>query len=160
MTSPGLPMAFIKQALGYRGNSCLIWPYGKVGKGYGSIWLDQKPQLVHRVVCLLTKGPPPTSSHEASHSCGNGHLGCITPGHLNWKTTKENHADKIKHGTAQRGEKGSSTKLSIDEVRTIRSLRGICTKSSLATKFRVSEGTIGDIWHRRTWAWLRSVIKK
>ena len=80
-------------------DSCLAWPFGRTSKGYGKIWVDGKTHLVSRLACAHAHGEAPTLTHEAAHSCGKGHEGCVNPHHLRWATRTENFADKIIHGT-------------------------------------------------------------
>jgi len=93
----GEPARFLAEALSYTGDDCLNWPFNRSQKGYAQIWQDGRQTLAARRVCLLAHGPPPTPEHEAAHSCGNGHDGCIAPGHLRWATHAENIADKQLH---------------------------------------------------------------
>lgn len=139
--------------LPYRGSDCLIWPYAR-NAGYAVMRRDGKSISVSRSVCRDTHGPAPTDRHEAAHSCGNGAGGCITPMHLSWKTPAENQADKIGHGTSNRGERCAASKLTADDVRRIRSLEGKMTQQQIADEYGVHCVTIGDIFRRATWAWL------
>jgi hypothetical protein len=110
--------------------------------------------LVSRRVCEETKGPPPTPAHEAAHSCGKGHLACVTKGHLSWKTHAENQTDKLIHGTDNRGQKHMMVKLTEDDVREIRALRGTMLQREIARQFGISQQSVGDIFRRATWGWL------
>ena len=51
---------------------------------------------------------------------------------LRWDTRKNNHADKIKHGTSQRGERASRVKLTREQVFEIRKLGGTIPASVIA----------------------------
>lgn len=137
----------------YAGDECLIWPFGK--PGYSNFNLNGRSKLVHRYVCEVTNGDPPSPEHEAAHSCGNGHLGCVAPNHLRWATPKENCADTAKHGRANRGEKHYRAKLTADKVIEIRKLiaAGVRRKD-IAKRFDLKPETIDDIRGRRSWAWL------
>lgn len=139
----------------YAGNECLIWPYSCVD-GYGVLWRDGMSRRVSRLVCEETKGPPPTPQHESAHSCGKGHIGCVTKGHLSWKTPKENSEDKIIHGTSGRGEKNAMAKLTEDQALEILSLRGKEMTKATATRFGVSTSAIEAIQSGRNWACLSS----
>ncbi|MDR9777187.1 hypothetical protein RJJ65_32030 [Rhizobium hidalgonense] len=156
-TSHGEPLRFTHEiAILHTGDGCLTWPFSKNGKGYGSLYVDGKPIIASRYVCELVNGPPPTPEHEAAHNCGKGHEGCIAPGHLEWKTHKENMADKVVHGTniRVRGERHHSAKLTEAEVREIRSLKGEETERAMAARFGVSNQTIHSILRRQIWAWV------
>jgi len=139
--------------LKYDGNECFIWPYGKC-KGYGQITIDGNKRYVHRIACEHVNGPPPTPKHQAAHSCGNGHLACVTKSHLSWKTLSENHADKLLHGTDCRGEKHHLAKLNAEQVLTIRASRHL-PSAKVAQVFGVSRHTIKDIQSGRRWGWLK-----
>jgi hypothetical protein len=145
-TKIGEPKQFIESAISYESNDCLIWPYCRV-RGYAVIG----KRLVSHIVCELTKGPRPTPKHEAAHSCGNGHLGCITPSHLRWATHAENCADKIAHGTNNDGERHSMAKLTEKDVAEIRILSGAIKQRDLASIFGVSQAQIWRIIHHRSW---------
>lgn len=95
-TADGEPKRYLHEVvLAYEGDECMPWPYGRYASGYGRI----RGSIVSRLVCEAVNGPPPTPKHEAAHSCGKGHEGCVTKGHLSWKTHAENMADTIAHGT-------------------------------------------------------------
>jgi hypothetical protein len=104
----GEPERFLAIAAAYRGDECLIWPYGKVGDGYAAIRDGEKKIQVHRRVCEIVHGKPPSPSHLAAHSCGNGHLGCISPNHLRWATHKENMQDRFMHARLGFGRHGAN----------------------------------------------------
>lgn len=152
----GVPMRFIHEvALPFVGQQeCLTWPFARSGTGYGMVKYEGNYVGVHRVVCEMVHGPAPTGKHEAAHSCGKGHEGCVNPNHLLWKTSKENKADKIAHGTHNRGELNHKTVLTEDDVRLIRDLRGRVTGRALACRFGVSPSNIWSIQKRISWAWL------
>jgi hypothetical protein len=100
-TSWGEPDKFLRDVVMQFGrNECLIWPFSRNSEtGYAVMRRDGKTKLVSRIVCEETNGKPPSKSHISAHSCGNGHLGCVTQKHLRWATYAENEADKKEHGT-------------------------------------------------------------
>jgi hypothetical protein len=152
-TSRGEPMRFVHEvALRHIGDECLIWPFGS--DGYGKLWVEGKVVGAYRYICELVNGPPPTPEHEAAHNCGKGHLGCISPGHLEWKTHAENEADKLEHGTHNRGERHGCAKLSEAAVLEILALKGVESQRNLAKRFMISQTTISYIHAGRSWAWL------
>lgn len=159
MTKHGEPMRFILEvALLHTGDECLIWPFANNGEGYGKVWVDGRRTGSHRYVCELVNGPPPTAEHEAAHSCGRGHIGCISPGHLSWKTSAENKADKLIHGTHNRGERNGRVKLTEAEAREILALKGTESQLDLAKRFCVSFQTVSHIHTGRSWAWLSKEV--
>jgi len=142
-------------ALNHSGEECLLWPFGDFSNGYGRVSVDGKGLGAHRYVCTLIHGEPPTPDHESAHNCGKGHLGCIAPGHLEWKTSAENQADRIVHGTHQRGERNNLVKLTEDDVRKIRALRGLKTQKEIAAEFGIERSNVSCIHRMKSWAWLQ-----
>jgi hypothetical protein len=140
-------------AIPYKGDDCLIWPYCRVD-GYARIGPSKecKTTYVSRRICEEVHGAPPTPKHEAAHSCGNGNGGCVTPGHLSWKTAKANQSDRVTHGTANRGENNAKAKLTEDQVREIRALKGAETHLRIAARFGVSKVAVTNIMAGTTWS--------
>lgn len=118
-------------------------PNGSVQVAYNG-----KAEYAHRLVLKLTVGEPPEGT-EACHSCGNGHLGCITPGHLRWDTHQANIEDKFAHGTMLRGEAHGQAKLTEADVRVIRTDRR--SVAELADMYGVSYSAIDLIRKRKRW---------
>lgn len=145
---------FANVVVPFRGDECLIWPFRRNNMGYGQLKRDRKSQLVSRLVCVETHGLPPSIQHHAAHVCGNGHLGCVNPRHLIWKSPAENQADKIIHGTSNRGNKHWAAKLSEDDVRNVRQLVMTHSQAYVADMFSVSRPTINAILKGRSWSWL------
>jgi len=154
-TADGVPRRFIQEVvLSYAGEDCLPWPYAKGPEGRGIVTFKNKNFIASRFICELVHGAPPTPKHEAAHNCGKGHLGCVNPRHLGWKTHTENLADKLVHGTHNRGERHWISKLTENDVRRIRLLKGLVTQRKLAMEYGVVIQTISDIHRRCTWSWL------
>lgn len=120
-------------------DQCIEWPYAKdaVGRGWGRY--RGRHILASRAVCIEAHGSPPTDLHEAAHSCGNGHMGCVNPHHLRWATRKENEADKLMHGTRLRGEHVKNFVLTDIQCAEIRSLRGKLPQSKIAKMYGVTQ---------------------
>lgn len=74
------------------------------------------------------------------------------PSNLAWGTQKENIADKIVHGTQQRGERSGRAKLTEQQARRIKF--GTEPVRALADEFGVKRITIYQIRVGRNWAWL------
>lgn len=146
---------WIKDHVNYSGEDCLKWPFTTDGHGRGQITIKGKNKKSPRVMCEFANGPPPSSKHDAAHSCGNGHLGCIHPKHLSWKTRKENEADKLIHGTQIRGENTWNNKLTESQVIKIRGLLASGkTCAEVAIAYSMHPGTISQIKRRKLWSWL------
>ncbi len=133
--------------LGYDGEECLIWPYG--GERYAKLKMNGKHVLVHRYLCQLVHGDPPTLAHEAAHNCGVSQ--CVNRWHIEWKTTAGNQADRLIHGTDMRGEKSPNAKVTADQVREIRRLNGSLPQYEIAARFGVSQAAINSIVLRKSW---------
>lgn len=151
----GSARRFLRETvLRFTGDECLTWPYSQATGGYGQVRDSGRMRRVHVVVCEAVYGPRPSPKHEAAHSCGKGHKQCVNPNHLRWATHAENQADKIKHGTACRGETSHASKLTTADVRRIRALRGQIGSEQLGRMFGVNGSSIVAIQRRRSWAWL------
>lgn len=145
------------------GAECLIWPFCRQPTGYGAFGYTENGKrempYAHRYMCELVNGPPPTPTHEAAHSCGNGKGGCVHPKHLSWKTISENNLDCRAHGTHVRCPTGNRGKLTDAQVAEIRSLAGTMTQAAMAARFSVSQPTIRDILTGRSRSKARTLNK-
>jgi len=138
--------------LTYEGSECLAWPFDR-NQGYGRISVNGKKCYVSRLVCEARHGPPPGAEYEAAHTCGKGSFGCVAKNHLAWKTSAENKADTLIHGTRNRGSRHGASKLTEADVVKIRSIQGI-SQQAIADMFGVSRATVRFIRSRTNWAWL------
>lgn len=146
---------WIEEHASYDGEDCLKWPFSVSHHGRGAVRFNNRSMSAPRAMCILAHGEPPTEKHQAAHSCGNGHLGCMNPRHISWKTPKENESDKVRHGTLRRGSDINTSKLSQDQVRSIRAdLSQGCRGADLAKKYGVTPAMISNIKTKKAWAWL------
>lgn len=152
-TAHGVPLEWLRKHVAHDGDECLVWPFAKNAGTYGRIRYDGRAEFVHRVMCKEARGPQPTPEHEVAHSCGNNR--CVNPRHLRWATTVENQADRVAHGTSNRGSRHGCSKLSEDDVREIRSLHGKVARREIADRFGVRPSTVNLIVRGVTWGWLR-----
>lgn len=150
----GAPLAFLSSVERHEGDDCLLWPFTRNDNGYPQLWVGGRLEYAHREMCRRRHGNPPTPVHEAAHSCGKGHLGCINPRHLSWKTRTENAADMVGHGTRLRGEHNPSAKLTESDARRILGLKGVARNRDVAAEYGISSSHVSTIWSRRIWAWL------
>jgi len=137
------------------GDGCLIWPFKRNRFGYGRASIDGKVGIASRYMCVLAHGDPPMPKMQAAHICGNGAGGCVNPKHLRWATRHENEADKLAHGTTNRGQRNGRSKLGPTEVLRVRAaIADGMTVRGTAALFGVSNGTVTAILSGRTWGWL------
>jgi hypothetical protein len=143
---------WLKAHTKHRGRACLIWPFGRTPEGRGVVGVGNKRvRKAHRVMCELVHGPASTPQHHAAHECGKGHLACVHPRHVFWKTPVENGQDMVRHGNVRK--KGTPRyKLTIRQVRRIRALRGKKTQVEIAAMFGVKDRAIGRIQLGQRWA--------
>lgn len=154
-TFKGEPFRFYKEvALHHEGEDCLIWPHAKNCSGYGQMWVGGKTIIVSSYLCEASYGPRPSQEYQAAHSCGRGHEGCVNRNHLRWATRVENWADKLIHGTHNRGERNSQAKLTEVQAREIVSLRGVETQETIAKRLGICPQAVSAIQRGKWWAWL------
>lgn len=147
MHARGESMNWLRDHVSYIYDYCLIWPFSRKESGYpAAIGRADGNIYPLRYMCELVNGPPPTPEHEAAHSCGRGHEGCISPRHLHWKTPSENQLDRNIHGTV-----GPRRKLTPEQVLEIRSLKSLETTGDTARRFDLRESTIRLIQSGKMW---------
>lgn len=107
-----------------------------------------RQRKVSHIVAESFIGPRPQNLcvlHEDG-DCTNDHVD-----NLYYGTHQQNTLDAIRHKTALIGECNGQAKLTEDDVRYIRSQRGIMTQKSLAKIFDVSREQVRDIQLRKVW---------
>lgn len=150
-------------------NSRLITK-SKTWSGYETINLSREGRAtrmsVHRVVCEVFHGTPPSPKHHACHC--NGIRDDNRAANLRWATPRENESDKIRHGTLPMGKRNGkytkpeatpvgeshgNAKLTESQVRGIRRASGDYKISAylLAQVVGVSKTSIKNIVNRKTW---------
>jgi len=124
-------------------------------KGYLSTFIRNEGEKsskirIHQIVLEMFSGPRPEGM-VACHNDGNpsnNHMG-----NLRWDTVQSNMADKLKHGTAQKGENAPNNRLKNQEIIEIRRLGGMGLNTSLISKmFKVSKSHVRRVIRRTRWA--------
>ncbi len=121
--------------------------------GYQAVTLSKEnrrtSRSVHRLVLETFVGPRPEGT-ECCHL--NGLRGDNRRQNLKWDTHTNNCADKVEHGTAQRGEMNPASKLTEADVREIKQLlkQGM-TQKIIALKFDVTKEAISLIHCGKNW---------
>jgi len=140
---------FLDKAKEFDGDDCLEWPHSKDRAGYGAIGIEfegKRYTRAPRLLCVMVNGAPESDKIDTAHSCGNP--GCVNPKHLRWATPKENMADKVIHGT-------NGQKLTNDDVRRIRAMRGRKSGKQIAKEMGVTEANISRIFSGKIWSNLK-----
>lgn len=104
----------------------------------------------HVLVLEAFVGPRPPK-HQACHNDGN--RANATLSNLRWDTAKGNHADKLKHGTHQRGERNGHSRFTTADIEDIleRLGRGE-TQRAVASLYGTVQGEISNIKRGKSWA--------
>lgn len=146
--------SWIIEHVGWSSENCLIWPFYRKNNGYGQVTWGERRMIASRAMCIAAHGEPPTPQHEAAHSCGRGHEGCVHPKHLYWATRSENQMDRVAHGTSNRGERHGMAKLTSIDVLGIRAMLPVMSYAKIGRQFGVSRANVGSIARGKIWSWL------
>jgi hypothetical protein len=110
---------------------------------------SRKQCLVHILVIEAFIGKKPDGM-ECCHNNGNRKDNRLE--NLRWDTRKNNHADKLLHGTWQQGEKIGTSKLKEWQAKEVK-YSSIPLKE-LSKKFNVSMGCVEKIRYSQSWKYL------
>ncbi len=109
-------------------------------------------RTVHSIVCEAFHGPRPSPDHEVAHWDGV-HTNAAAA-NLRWATRKENGEDSARHGT-NRGANNGRSKLSEDDVRTIRRRRSQGeTQQRIAEDYGITQVQVSTICSFKQWGWV------
>jgi hypothetical protein len=133
-------------------SGCLTWPYSRAPDGRATIAINRYAMPAARVMCEIVHGPAPFPKAEAAHRCGLGRQGCVSPACVRWATRSENQMDRVIHGTSNRGERCTKSKLTQEQVLAIRTDKRSCKE--IASHYGVSVNHVKSIRGRRSWRWL------
>jgi len=113
------------------------------------LWKNNKVKIFkpHTLVLTAFVCPRPAGL-ECCHNDGNPWNNNLS--NLRWDTTKNNQADRVKHGTSNRGEKCASAKLTKEQVNRIRNDTRL--QRVIAEEYGVQPNTISRIKSKKRWA--------
>lgn len=104
---------------------------------------------VHILVLEAFVGPQPIG-HDGCHNDGDPDNNALS--NLRWDTKKNNNADKILHGTHQKGSANPAAKLTESCVERVRDLLACgVSQKGIAQHMDVSHRVIWNIDHGRSW---------
>lgn len=118
------------------------------GRPYLGLWKNNKQKIVkpHKLVLEAFVGKAPKGM-ECCHNDGNQKNNKLD--NLRWDTPKNNHADKLKHGTSNTGERCNWAKLTKVQVIAIRA--DTRTQKEIAVEYGVQQSQISRIKNGIRW---------
>lgn len=117
------------------------------GTGYYRVSIGGKLQFVHRLVAKIYI-PNPENKPQVNHKDGNKLNNCVE--NLEWVTNRENSIHALKTGLQPIEERHKCAKLTRAQAQFIKS-HDEMPRKQLAELFNISENTISDIRHGRSW---------
>jgi len=134
-------------------NSCWNWKGTFAPNGYGTITVNGKTVMVHRLSYEFHSGEKIPTGLMVCHRCNN--RGCINPSHLYIGTHNDNMRD-MADSDVMKGEDNPKSILTQEQVLEIKTLireRKVVYRK-IAETYGVSRQAIKDIASGRTWGWL------
>lgn len=128
-------------------NKCWEWQAAKQRGGYGVAFLNKKKWIAHRLAWFLVKDVVPQL--HLLHSCDNPP--CCNPNHLREGTDADNANDRIERGRTYHGERQWKARLTENDVREIRSLKGKISQSQIAKLFPTDQANVCRILSGKIW---------
>lgn len=125
-------------------NECIEWKGAKNPAGYGITWWNNHWAYAHRAAANAQTG------EVIRHLCDNP--SCVNPAHLSKGTHKDNSQDMVNKSRQAWGELAGNSKLTKEEVKQIRNLKGITSSRVTAKMFNVSKTNILEIWSGKIWS--------
>jgi hypothetical protein len=133
-------------------NECWLWKGGITTNGYGQFRIGNKKVRPHRIILEMYEGEL-KDGEQALHHC-DVKL-CCNPLHLYKGTCLDNMKDKVEKGRQARGETYGNTKLTENDVVSIRELISDgYSNNEIASIFDVHFSAIWKIKRGYTWGWL------
>ena len=113
-----------------------------------NLWKNNKQNVVriHKLVLEAFVGQCPDGL-ECCHNDGNSSNNHLS--NLRWDTHTSNIHDRIKHGTSNRGERCGTAKLTLEQVRQIRTDTRL--QRIIASEYNIAESMISRIKNGERW---------
>lgn len=113
---------------------------------------DGKRQYCRRaaMICAAFHGPRPEGMNVRHLDGTRTNDAAIN---LAWGTQAQNCADKVAHGTAQRGENSGTSKISTAQALQVKAMLSLAP-SVIARELGISRNIVYGIKYGKTWAWL------
>lgn len=125
-------------------------------KGYRLVGLERtdgrrRNARVHVLILTGFVGAARNDQYVACHNDGNPANNRLV--NLRWGTQSSNQADRVLHGTSNRGERNHTAQLTWDKVREIRRRHSTeeVSMRELARQYSVGHTTIINIVNNKTW---------
>jgi len=113
---------------------CWQWLGAKIPAGYGTLQVKENTKLAHRISWEIHCGEIPAELFVLHH-CDNKI--CVNPDHLFLGTHRDNVDDAVRKGRHLHGEKHHKTKLTDDDVYTIRRQYPLIGSEELARRYNL-----------------------
>jgi hypothetical protein len=148
-------VASIREPLATRmPNGCLIYNGHKNSRGYGRLTARGRHRPAHTFSWEVANGRPMPKGYHGCHNCPDGdNPSCVEPSHIWPGTDADNNADKAQKGRAIMGGRSRGSKLTDQDVVSIRSRysQNLTTQQMLADEYGVSQVLIGMVVRRKIW---------
>ena len=129
-------------------SGCWLWTGYCNPDGYAQRKIHGVTYRFHRVSYSLYIGD--IGNNHVLHTCDIP--SCVNPNHLFLGTHSDNMADMWKKRRHPSPKKGTgSTKLTLEQVRKIRAIKGRISALQLSKQYSVNAQTISNIWNGTTW---------
>lgn len=130
-------------------SGCWLWTGCMGGDGYGSVRINGKTLLAHRVSYSLWRGSLP-ADQLVCHKCDTRL--CVNPDHLFLGDHAANKADAVSKRRHTWGERNPSSKLTEADVIAIRVLRSTGMGArEIAARYGVGRGVVYQIIRGERW---------
>lgn len=132
-------------------SGCWEWTLGKSQDGYGKVKRLGRTIPTHRWALERALGRPLGEGMVTRHICNN--RPCCNPSHLLEGTPIENIHDRVrdKRSVGPQGERQWNSKLTSEEVASIKSYTGAMTHKEIADAYRVNRTCITRIRSEIRW---------